>query len=74
VVAAGPGVLVTYADAGADVWRLQEGKVRRWQSFADADRARAAALAIEAYRSIPVDAKRRDSNGGEELGASKPAG
>ena len=43
VVAAGPGILVTYVDTGADVWRVQEGKIRRWQSFADRDRARDAA-------------------------------
>lgn len=58
VEAAGPGVLVTCVDSGADVWRVQEGKVRRWQSFADGDRARAAALAIE----------------GDEVGASKRTG
>jgi hypothetical protein len=43
VVAARPGYLVTYLEPGADVWRLQEGRIRRWQSFADRDEARVAA-------------------------------
>jgi len=43
VVAARPGYLVTYLEPGADVWRLQEGRIRRWQSFGDRDEARAAA-------------------------------
>jgi hypothetical protein len=43
VVAARPGYLVTYLEPGADVWRLQEGRIRRWQSFADRDEARGAA-------------------------------
>jgi hypothetical protein len=43
VVAARPGYLITYIEPGADVWRLQEGRIRRWQSFADRDEARVAA-------------------------------
>jgi hypothetical protein len=43
VLAARPGYLVTYVEAGADVWRLQEGMIRRWQAFADRDEARVAA-------------------------------
>jgi hypothetical protein len=43
VVAARPGYLVTYLEPGADVWLLQEGRIRRWQSFADRDEARVAA-------------------------------
>jgi hypothetical protein len=43
VLAARPGFLVTYVEAGADVWRLQEGMIRRWQAFADRDEARVAA-------------------------------
>jgi ketosteroid isomerase-like protein len=43
VLAARPGYLVTYLEPGADVWRLQEGRIRRWQSFADHDEARVAA-------------------------------
>jgi hypothetical protein len=43
VLAARPGYLVAYVEAGADVWRLQEGTIRRWQTFADRDEARDAA-------------------------------
>jgi hypothetical protein len=43
VVAARPGYLVTYLEPGADLWRLQEGRIRRWQSFTDRDEARVAA-------------------------------
>jgi hypothetical protein len=41
--AVGPGFLVAHRADGADLWRIQEGKVRRWQSCEDAEKARAAA-------------------------------
>lgn len=43
VAAAGPSILVSEFDTGADVWRLQEGRVRRWQAFEDLAQARRAA-------------------------------
>lgn len=43
VEAVGSGVLITHGDGPAQVWRVQEGKVRRCTSFADAEQARAAA-------------------------------
>jgi ketosteroid isomerase-like protein len=43
IVAGRPGALVAYVDPGADLWRLREGSVARWQSFADRDQAREAA-------------------------------
>jgi len=56
VVAVGPGFLVTYADEGADVWRVQEGRVRWWRRFGDGEEAHAAAQAAEAGRPVPGDA------------------
>lgn len=44
VEAVGTGILITHRDAGAEVWRVREGKVRRWASYDSGDRARAAAM------------------------------
>jgi hypothetical protein len=43
VAAAGPSILVSELEAGAHLWRLQEGRVRRWRAFDDLARARQAA-------------------------------
>jgi hypothetical protein len=40
VEAVGTGVLITHRDGAAQVWRVQEGKVRQWTYFADGERAR----------------------------------
>ena len=55
IVAGRPGALVAYIDPGADVWRLREGKVRRWQSFSDHNEARdAAGLPPEGPAPVPA--------------------
>ena len=41
VEAVGTGVLITHRDGAAQVWRVQEGRVRHWTYFADGERARA---------------------------------
>jgi hypothetical protein len=56
VVAVGTGFLVTQLEQGADVWRVQEGRVRWWRRCRDEDEAHAAAKAAETGRSIPGDA------------------
>lgn len=55
VVAVGPGFLVTDLEQGADVWRIQEGRVRWWRRFGDRDSAYAAARAADAGRPLPAD-------------------
>jgi hypothetical protein len=52
VVAVGPGFLITHLERGADVWRVQEGRVRWWRRCGDGDEAHAAAQAAEAGRPI----------------------
>lgn len=52
VVAIGTGFLVTHLERGADVWRVQEGRVRWWRRCGDGDEAHAAAQAAEAGRPI----------------------
>lgn len=56
VVAVGPGFLVTHLAQGADVWRVQEGRVRWWRRCGDGDAAHAAAQAAEAGLPIHSDA------------------
>lgn len=41
VEAVGTGVLITHREGAAQVWRVQEGKVRHWTCFSDGERARA---------------------------------
>ncbi len=62
VVALGPGVLVADVDLGTDVWRIQEGKVRLWQSFAGEDEAHAAAEAAATGVPGPTDARDRSTS------------
>jgi hypothetical protein len=40
VIAAAPGILVAYVEAGGDVWWVREGKVRRWRGCAGRAEAR----------------------------------
>ena len=43
VEAIGTGILIVHRPDGAELWRIQEGKVRRWASYTTVDEARTAA-------------------------------